>query len=234
MFGNFFNQMYFGNPRKPDLKPEDIPKNGIPLFIDIFRSNFWQLISLNLLLIIFSIPIITIGPAFAGFNHVLRNYVFRKNVWLWNDFKDGTFKNLKQSLIITLINMLVAFVLINNYKIYSTMNNDFIKKSGIIITGLIGLMYLLMNIYIFPMMVTYDLKTKHIFKNAFIFSVIEFPRTLGILLICLFVLFVSIILAFIPLVLISFSLMGLIINVFDRMIFEKYIDNKNQVTGNDN
>jgi len=226
MFGNFFNRMYYGDPHRPDLKADDIPKKGISLFFDILKNNFWQLISLNLLLIISCIPIVTIGPALAGFNNVLRNHTLNRNVWLWNDFKDGFIKNFKQSFVITLINGIVAIILINNYKIYSSYSTGFIKIAGTYITIFIGFILVLMNVYIYPLMVTYDLKIKHIYKNALIFSIIKLPQTIGMVLLSLILIAICILFAFIPLLLIGLSLVGLAINVYDRGVFEKYIDSR--------
>ncbi|MEG6568473.1 YesL family protein [Thermoanaerobacterium thermosaccharolyticum] len=226
MFGNFFNRMYYGDPHRPDLKADDIPKKGISLFFDILKNNFWQLISLNLLLIISCIPIVTIGPALAGFNNVLRNHTLNRNVWLWNDFKDGFIKNFKQSFVITLINGIAAIILINNYKIYSSYSTGFIKIAGTYITIFIGFILVLMNVYIYPLMATYDLKIKHIYKNALIFSIIKLPQTIGMVLLSLILIAICILFAFIPLLLIGLSLVGLAINVYDRGVFEKYIDSR--------
>lgn len=226
MFGNFFNRMYYGDPHRPDLNADDIPKKGVALFFDILKNNFWQLISLNLLFIIFCIPIITIGPALAGFNNVLRNHALGRNVWLWNDFKDGFVKNFKQSFIITMINVLAAFILINNFKIYTTYSSGFIKIAGTYITIFIGFIFILVNVYTYPLMVTYNLKIRHIYKNAFIFSIIRLPQTVGIVLLSIAIIFISFILALIPLLVIGFSLVGLIINVYDRGLFEKFIDSR--------
>ncbi|TCW34594.1 putative membrane protein YesL [Thermohydrogenium kirishiense] len=226
MFGNFFNRMYYGDPHRPDLKADDIPKKGISLFFDILKNNFWQLISLNLLLIISCIPIVTIGPALAGFNNVLRNHTLNRNVWFWNDFKDGFIKNFKQSFVITLINGIAAIILVNNYKIYSSYSTGFIKIAGTYITIFIGFILVLMNVYIYPLMVTYDLKIKHIYKNALIFSIIKLPQTIGMVLLSLILIAICILFAFIPLLLIGLSLVGLAINVYDRGVFEKYIDSR--------
>lgn len=228
MFGNFFNRMYYGDPHKPDLKSEDIPKKGVALFWDILKNNFWQLINLNLLFILFCIPILSIGPSLAGLNNVLRNHALGRNVWLWNDFKEGAIKNFKQSFFITLLNGVIAFVLINNFRVYSSLSAGFIKIIGIYVTLLIGLIFILINVFTYPLLVTYKLKIWHIYKNSFIFSIISLPKTIGIVILCIVILLVSILLGAIPLVLIGFSFIGLIINVYDRSLFEKYIDKRMQ------
>ena len=49
MFGGFFNRMYYGDPRKADLKKEDLKGNRFKLFTTVLSVRFWQLIQLNLL-----------------------------------------------------------------------------------------------------------------------------------------------------------------------------------------
>ena len=55
-------------------------------FWELYFRKFWKLISLNILTFIFCIPIVTIGPAFAGMTKVLRNYVLEKNSFIFHDF----------------------------------------------------------------------------------------------------------------------------------------------------
>lgn len=226
MLGGFFNRWYYGNEHRPDLKEEDIPKGGVARFFDVLKTHFWKLVQLNILLIIFSIPIITAGPALAGFNYVLRNYSLGRPVWVWSDFKDGALKNLKESFLISIINAAIAIVLYVNFRFYSTVKLASISVLAKYLVFMISFVFVLMNIYIFPLLVTYELKIKDIYKNAFIFTIIKLPQNIGILLICIAVTILSVFLAYLPLLFISLSLIGLIINVYCRSVFYQYIDSR--------
>jgi uncharacterized membrane protein YesL len=216
MFGGFFNRMYYGDPRKPDLKKDDIPESRIKLFFVVLQVRFWKLIQLNLLYSLFWIPAFFVvyinlmvygealnnpellgniqgigftvilmlipcfliaGPATAGASYVIRNWARDEHAWLLSDFKDAWKQNWKESLIIMLINgivLLVFYVNVNFYRLQAQQNIIFLVLNYLII--IMGLVYLMMNMFIFPMLVTYKLKVRQIFKNAFIFTIAELPR----------------------------------------------------------
>lgn len=234
MLGGFFNRWYYGNEHKPDLKEEDIPKGGIARFFDVLKTHFWKLVQLNILLVVFSIPVITIGPALAGFNYVLRNYSLGRPVWVWSDFKDGALKNLKDSFIVSIINAVAAIVLYINFRFYSTVKLAVISVLARYLILTISFVFTLMNIYIFPLLVTYQLRIRDVYKNAFIFTIIKLPHTIGILLLCIAIVILSVFLAYLPLFFISLSLIGLIINVYCRSVFYEYIDSRMEQLENTN
>ncbi len=57
MFKGFFNRMYNGNPNRPDLDPGDMPKNRFELFFTTLGVRIGDLMKLNMLLIVFLLPI---------------------------------------------------------------------------------------------------------------------------------------------------------------------------------
>ncbi|HEX9058987.1 MAG TPA: hypothetical protein VF941_02275 [Clostridia bacterium] len=176
------------------------------------------------------IPVITFGPAQAGFTFVLRNYSREDHAFVWSDFKEHAFKNLKQSLVISLIDILVtAFVgfLLNFY--LSTANGNVLYKviGGLILLGFV--IFLMMHIFIYPLLVTFKLRVRDIYKNAFIFTVLSFKANIGIILICL----IFIVLAFyspyigiLLLLLLLFSTVGLITNFHAYPLLKKYMIEK--------
>jgi uncharacterized membrane protein YesL len=58
MFRGFFNRMYNGNPNRPDMNPEDMPKNRFELFFTTLGVRFGDLIKLNLLFCVMLLPIV--------------------------------------------------------------------------------------------------------------------------------------------------------------------------------
>lgn len=61
---SLFNNDYY-NKTKPDLK-DPVPQNGLKRWLFIFSNHFSRLISLNLLFIVFCIPVVTIPAALCG------------------------------------------------------------------------------------------------------------------------------------------------------------------------
>ena len=142
------------------------------------------------------IPIITVGPAQAGFTYVLRNHSREEHAFLWGDFKEHALKNFKQSSIISLINLVVFVVLVVDASFYvkflqnigqgtadAGMYKWFIPAaSGFLIVG--SLLVMMMNMFIYPMLITFHISIKQLLKNALIFSIVKFLPNLIILVLC--------------------------------------------------
>lgn len=225
MAGGFFNRLYFGNDKKPDLKKEDMPGGGLKLFFDVLGVRFWKLIQLNLLYILFCLPIVTIGPATAGMTWVLRNWARDEHAWVWSDFFDHMKSNFWQGLALFAIDVLAAFVLWVNIRFYNAMGqaNQIFYMIKYLVLG-IALIFAMMHIYIYPMMVTYKMRLRDMLKNAFIFTAIKLPQTIGIFALCIGLFIASLYLYILPVFLITFSLCGLIINSYTNTVFNKYIN----------
>ncbi len=130
------------------------------------------------------------GPATAGVTYVLRNWARDEHAWIFSDFKDAWKMNWKESLIIMFINglaLMLFYVNLTFYRTMATQNMVFVVLYYFML--MIGLIYAMMNIYIFPMLVTYKLKVRQIFKNAMIFTLAKLPHTFAIfvLMVALFI-----------------------------------------------
>ena len=105
----FFSNMY--NKEGPGVDKDAPQKHRFFLFFELYFRKFWQLITLNLIYFVFCIPIVTIGPATAGFTYVLRNFSREEHSFVWMDFFDNFKKNFKQSFIVSLLNLLAGIVI---------------------------------------------------------------------------------------------------------------------------
>ena len=61
---------------------------GIKRFLFICYTHFWRLIGMNLLFILFCLPVVTIPPAITALNRVLLNLVREGNTFFFRDFID--------------------------------------------------------------------------------------------------------------------------------------------------
>ncbi len=189
-----------------------------------------------LLTVMMCVPMITTGPAQAGLTYILRNYSREEHAFIWGDFKDAAKSNFRQSLIVSTINFFVTFLTLLSIRAYWILI-DMGQIPGTL--GLIGLavMFLLlilfacMNIYIYPLMVTFELSLKQLYKNALIFAVIKFLPNIGILLLIAFLVFLSFgliipfnpLIGFIPYIFLTLSLNGFITNFYAYPKLKKYI-----------
>jgi uncharacterized membrane protein YesL len=180
------------------------------------------------------IPLVTVGPAQAGFTYVLRNFAREEHAFVWGDFKDHALKNLRQSAIVCLIDLIVVSILGFGLSTYVKMAaSSFPAQLASAFLMFAIVLFLMMHMYIYPIMVTFKLSIKQIYKNALIFSIAKFIPNLLILVLCAILVYVPFFynpyLAFILLALMTFSMIGLIINIFVYNYLKKYMmDQKEQ------
>lgn len=180
--------------------------------------------------VILCIPVITVGPAQAGFTYILRNYAREEHAFIWWDFKDHALKNFKEGLIISVIDFIVVITMgisINFYLSFKGSNILMSFATGLLILSFV--IYLMMHMYIYPMLVTFKLSIRQVYKNALVFAIIKFLPNLGILILCTLLILVSFynpIIGMFLFPLITVSTIGLIINFFVYPSLKKYMMDK--------
>ncbi len=125
------------------------------------------------------------GPATAGLTYIMRNFAREEHAWVWSDFKDIVKGNFKQSAIVFVIDMAVMFIMYFAYVIYASMGGIIGNLRFVILV--MGFVYTFMHFYIYPMMVTFELSLKDLYKNALLFALGKLPSNIFILFILLLV-----------------------------------------------
>lgn len=134
------------------------------------------------------VQLVVCGPVQAGVTYLFRNYSREEHAFIWGDFKDHAKKNFKQSLITSAISFLVFIVLSVNFTFYA--NNQLVSNVFLngIFTGLVVILFIMftiMQMYIYPMMVTFKLTIRQLYKNAFLLTIAKLPSNIGIFLLTL-------------------------------------------------
>ncbi len=153
-------------------------------FFELYFRYAWRLIKLNLLTFLFCIPVVTVGPALAGASKVLRKFSLDKSSFIFHDFWDGFTKNWKQSLPVGLIDILFTVSAGAALYVYPKMadaaraagNSGTLYTILCVISISFALTVLMMNFYIFPMIVATDLSFKNIVKNSFYLTCIALKK----------------------------------------------------------
>ncbi|MBP7401357.1 MAG: YesL family protein [Clostridia bacterium] len=131
-----------------------------------------------------SMAMFVLGPVHAGMTYVLRNYSREEHAFIWSDFWEHAKKNAGQSLVASLIGIVASVAMVVSLGFYrSVIDNQFLR---LLVTGFILLVFTIftvMQMYIYPMMVTFKLSLKNIYKNAFLFFTLRLFPNLGIFLI---------------------------------------------------
>ena len=160
---------------------EPPPQGGWRRFFFVLGTHFWKLISLNLLVLAFSIPVITIPAAFCGMNRVLIKLYRDGNCFVWDAFFKEFRANLWKAITFGLT---CDLSLVASYYFLSL--GASISQSGVeVITTALGMLLLLFAVlfsgYVFVFLPTLDLKNGQITRNALIFMVTEWRTNLLIL-----------------------------------------------------
>ncbi len=167
----------------PGVSKQQAKKKRFFLFWELYFRKFWKLITLNLLSFALCLPIVTIGPATAGFVFVLRKLANEEPVFLVSDFFEGFKKNWKQATVIFLLDVVLYAMLPFATSFYQAQTQ--IEGSGnwffyipMALCASALLIYTLMHYYIHLLIVTTNLKIKHILKNSFLLSCIALKTNL--------------------------------------------------------
>lgn len=167
----FFGFFDYTKPGK-GVEKDEPPKPRFLLFWELFFRKFWKLVQLNLLYLAFSLLIVTIGPATAGFTYVLRNLANQQPVFMLSDFWDAFKSNLKQSLAYSLIVAVFGVVMVMAMQFYSA---NMAEHSWMVVPlslcALFTLIFVFSSFYVFLMIVTLDLPLRAILKNSAILAV---------------------------------------------------------------
>jgi len=156
---------------------------------------------LALTIVAVSIFALTFGPVMTGLSINLRSLVKGEPLFMWGDFWHAIKTNLRQSIILGVMDIGIIFLLIYGAIFYYQNMGLFVFNVFFLFTLVLFILYLFMRKYLYLMLVTFELSIPKLFKNALIFSIIGAGRnilsSLGCLAVILFNLFIFV--TFMPL-----------------------------------
>jgi len=130
------------------------------------------------------------GPATIAINSITGKYVKDTHCWVWSDFIDSFKRNFLQGMAIYIINTLVFFACAFSFLFYNYMGG---AMSGVLRTliMIVSIVFFIMQFYTYRIAAEFELKTKHIYKNAFLLTIVGlkwnlFSAIVIIALMCLF------------------------------------------------
>ena len=146
---------------------------GKQAIVSVPTTLTWILIGLSALLLF------TSGPVNVGCTYILRNLVRGEPLFIWKDFWYAIKRNLKQALIYGALDTVICLMMVYNLLWFrvnsgaSTMMSFFYFLTFAMIC-----MYFFMRMYIYPMLITFDLSIFKMFKNGILFSILGIKRNL--------------------------------------------------------
>ena len=127
-----------------------------------------------------SSTLVCIGPFQAGFAQIYRNLRRQSGVFFFPDFKEGIAGNWKQALAASLISIVVTVADLLAIGFYMNMGS---KVGAFVSAFFIAFFFLFMLIQnmVYQIMVSRDLPLRKIYRNAFLFFMMEFGPCLGMI-----------------------------------------------------
>lgn len=151
-------------------------------------QTFWSIFFLCL----FALILFTFGPVNVGTTYILRSMVREEPVFLWQDFFYAIKKNLRQGLIMGVIDIFMIGMLSYDILFFNVnMGRGSLITPMLIISWAMVILYFFMRLYIYLMLITFDLGLFKIIKNALFFAILGFKRNFMVLLGCLVMLIIT-------------------------------------------
>lgn len=148
---------------------------GIILSVTGLVENETYLSMSPLLVILFTVVILQTtgsGPASVGHTAVVRKYVKDTHAWIWSDFISSFKQNFWQGLAVYIINVVVFFIMAFGYLFYRYLMPETISVVLSILILILGVIFCIMQKYVYVLVSGFELKVKHVYKNAFILTII--------------------------------------------------------------
>lgn len=156
----------------------------LALFCVLYMNNKTLAFALGgILLILF---MIIWGPATSGVFKIMKNFSLDKHSFIWADFSKSFKQNFKYSAIVGFVDILLLTSISLGVWVYPKLaqqTGSSIMYIFLAISVSVGLTFIMMNFYIFPMIISTDLSLKNIFKNSFALMFVELKKTVITLLI---------------------------------------------------
>ena len=112
------------------------------------------------------------GPASVGHTAVVRKYVKDTHAWIWSDFVSGLKQNFWQGVAVYIINVVVFFMLAFGYLFYRYLMPGTISVVLSTFILVLGVIFCIMQKYVYVLVSGFQLKIKHVYKNAFILTIV--------------------------------------------------------------
>jgi len=193
-----------------------------------FMSRVADLMLLNILFIICCLPVVTIGASITAMYYVTLKMVRNEESYIAKSFFKSFRENFKQSTILWLI-MLVAGILI--FIDFNIVNQIQSTLTTIVRYGLyfITFIYLLILIYLFPVLSKFYNSIKNTFQNALLMSIRHLPFSILLVVIWIAPIVVTFIhptifmYGLLVWILIGFSLLSFLCSLLLVKVFDHYM-----------
>jgi uncharacterized membrane protein YesL len=163
---------------------------------------------LNLLWLLFSLPVITVFPATVAMFGIMKEWTNGSEPPVLSTFFTIFKKNVLKSSLIGVVQILCTIIFVFDFQIFWNMEGN-LKIILLPVFTFLGFIFISMSIYLYPLMAKYDMPLKLHVKNAFFLSAARpLPPIVIIVVLCIMS-FICTFARFLPFVC-AFSVCGII------------------------
>lgn len=146
-----------------------------------FMTRLWDMIKLNFLWMVFSIPIVTIGPATVAAYSVTLKMVDEREGYVARQFVKAFKENLKQGIPLGLICLAASYAAYLDFELFNKLENNPVI---FLIAGIVTIFFIVMIfLYAFPLSARYENTLIGTMKNGFRIATKYFVRTIFLVII---------------------------------------------------
>lgn len=150
---------------------------GVQAEITIPTTLTYVLLGLGLLILF------TFGPANVGTTYLLRSMVREEAIFMWSDFWYAIKRNVRQEFVFGILDLIIMALLGYDFLyFYLNMNGTIMINIFFFLTFSMIIVYAMMRMYIYLMMITFDLSIFKLLKNALFFTILGIKRNIMALL----------------------------------------------------
>ena len=149
----------------------------------VFLSKVANLMILNVLTIICCIPIFTAGAAITALYYVTIKMARGDDPFIIKGYFKSFKENFKQATIIWLIMLVILAIIAVDWRVTLVMMTGNSAKIMKTVLFIVSFLLLLTGLYIFPVLSRFDNTVKNTFRNAFLISFMNLPKSVLIVII---------------------------------------------------
>ena len=133
-----------------------------------------DLIMLNVVFLICCLPIVTIGASLTALHYVTLKMARNEESYIIRSFFKSFKQNFKQATVINLIMLAVAAILYMDLRIVGNIDGTMSQVLYIVFFAF-GILYMMVFLYIYPVLAKFYNSIKNTFRNAFLMAIRHLP-----------------------------------------------------------
>ena len=193
-----------------------------------FLAKVADLLWVNILCLLCSLPIFTIGASLAAMQTIFYRLLHNEDVYVTREFFASCARSFKQATIVWIILLpIMAFLAYD----YVALGNDGDPKAFFLktVAGILFLIVFVIFLYVFPIIPRYENSVKETIKNACVIAITHPARSVILLVVFAFCIFVELIISY-KLLPLLFAFCGSVPFYFCSMVYMPIFDKLDGVT----